>query len=67
MVGMSPRLKNGGDGYIHEPVGVEGLSSQLPPDYGKESVGAGLLRLVEGGDTADTFVTPQYVWFLDPM
>jgi len=57
-----------GNGYVYELVGVEGLSPLLPPDYGKESAGGNLFRLVEGGDTAeDTFVTPQTVWFLDSM
>jgi hypothetical protein len=57
-----------GNGYVYELVGVEGLSPLLPPDYGKESAGGNLLRLVEGGDTAEgTFVTPQTVWFLDSM
>ncbi len=57
-----------GNGYVYELVGIEGLSPLLPPDYGKESAGGNLLRLVEGGDTAeDTFVTPQTVWFLDSM
>lgn len=57
-----------GNGYVYELVGVEGLSPLLPPDYGRESAGGNLLRLVEGGDTAeDTFVTPQTVWFLDSM
>jgi len=57
-----------GDGYVYGLDGVEGLTPLLPPDYGAESAGEGLLCLVEGGDAAaDTFVSPQRAWFLDSM